>query len=63
MEGKLKSLRGVLKVKGGLKDGNLGEAVILYDPAELTVESLRRVVPMASGKRHNFKVISVVDLN
>ena len=63
METTLKSLHGVLEVKGGLKDGNLGEAVIVYDPAELSVENLKRAVPTASGERHNFMVISVVEVS
>lgn len=39
-------------------DKGLGEAEIAYSPAEVTLESLKEAVAMASGEKHRFAVIS-----
>lgn len=59
MESTLKSLHGIFEVKARLMDGNLGEAEVLYHPTKVTLEDIKRIVPTASGEKHNFKVVSV----
>lgn len=61
MESTLRSLPGVFDVKAKLIGRNLGEAEILYNPAEVTLENLKEAVPSASGERHKFAVISATD--
>ncbi len=58
MEDTLKDLQGVLDVRARLLVNNFGEAEVLYNPDEVTLEGLRKAVPIASGGRHNFAVIS-----
>ena len=40
---------------------NEGEAEVLYDPAEVSLEELKRAIPEASGERHAFVVLSVFE--
>jgi len=42
-------------------DGNVGEAEIFYDPAKVTLNEIKPAVSAASGPRHNFVVLSVVE--
>ena len=58
MENTLKDCPGGLDISARLVENNMGEAEVLYDPDEATIEGLRTAVPMASGDRHNFTVIS-----
>jgi len=58
VENTLKDRPGVLDVRAKLLENNLGEAEVLYDPDEATIEGLRTAVPLASGGLHNFVVIS-----
>lgn len=61
MENVLKNLRGVLEVDVRLIDTKLGEAEVLYDPAEVTLKELEQVIPGASGSKHRFAVIALTD--
>ncbi len=59
MENALRSLPGVFDVKAWLTDKNVGEAKVVYNPAEVKLGDLKQAVPLAGGERHNFTVISV----
>ena len=61
MENTLRSIRGVLDVKAKLRNAKLGEARILYDPTGVTLEDLKQAIPKASGEKHIFRVISVIE--
>lgn len=61
MENTVESLRGVISVKARLKGESQGEAEIIYNPAEITLEDLNGAIPLAGGQNHKFKVISVVE--
>lgn len=61
MESTLKSLRGVVDVEGRLTGKNLGEAEVFYNPEEVTLEDLKGAVPLASGEKHQFVVLSVIE--
>ncbi len=51
----------MLDVKAELTDKDLGEVEVLYDPAEVTSEDLKQAVPLASGEKHDFTVVSVIE--
>ena len=51
----------MLDVKAKLTDNHVGEAEVLYNPAELTLEEIKQAVPTASGEKHDFKVLSVME--
>lgn len=59
MENILKGIQGVVDVKASLVEKKLGEAQILYDAAQVSLEDLQRAVPLVSGEKHKFVVISV----
>jgi copper chaperone CopZ len=59
VESTLRSLPGVFDVKAWLTDKNVGEAKVVYNPAEVKLGDLKQAVPLAGGERHNFTVISV----
>jgi len=61
VENTLKSLHGVLDVKGRLIGKNLGESEIVYNPTEVTIEDFNRIVSTASGEKHDFSVVAVVE--
>lgn len=61
MENTLKSIRGVLDVKVTLRSQSIGEASVLYHPFDVTLEALKQAIPTASGEKHIFSVISVID--
>lgn len=61
MESTLKNIPGVLDVNAKLIRRNLGEAEVRYDPARATLEDIKRAVPVASGEKHNFTLISIVE--
>jgi len=42
-------------------DKSLGEADVLYNPAEVTLEEINRIIQTASGEKHEFTVISVIE--
>ena len=58
MESTLRVLPGFLDVKTKLLENRFGEAEVLYNPDEVTIETLKKAVLAASGERHNFTVIS-----
>jgi len=58
VEDTLKGLLGVIEVKANLLENRFGEAAILYNPDEVTLENLKKAVPGASGEKHNFIVIA-----
>jgi len=61
VESTLENLHGVIDMTVRLMDGNFGEAEIVYDPAEVDLKDIKRAVPTASGEKHNFTVMSVVE--
>jgi len=61
VENVLKNLHGVLEVDVKLIDTKLGEAKVLYDPAEVSLNELKQVIPLANGPRHSFAVIAFAD--
>lgn len=61
MESTLRSIRGVLNVKAELRSERSGAASVLYDPLGVTLEDLKQAIPRASGERHIFRVISVIE--
>ena len=61
MENALRNLPGVLDVKARLVDKNVGEAEVVYNPAEIKVGDLKQAVPLASGEKHKFSVTSSVE--
>jgi len=61
VENTLRNLHGVLDVKAKLTDNHVGEAEVLYNLAELTLEEIKQAVPTASGERHKFVVISAIE--
>ena len=48
-------------MKVQLTGENVGEARILFNPTEVTSEDLERAVAAASGERHQFVVVSVIE--
>lgn len=61
MENILKNHHGVLEVDVKLIDTKLGEATVVYDPAEVSLKELKQVMFLASGPRHSFAVIAFAD--
>jgi len=61
VESTLRSLPGVFDAKAWLMDKSLGEADVLYNPAEVTLEEINRIIQTASGEKHEFTVISVIE--
>jgi len=61
VENILKNLHGALEVDVRLIDAKLGEAEVLYDPAEVTLKELEQAIHLASGSRHRFAVIALTD--
>lgn len=59
MESALKSLDGVEGVTATLVQGGLGEAEVVYVPAEISLEDLKGGIASAGGEKHDFKVIAV----
>lgn len=57
----MKTLHGVLDVKGKLIDRNRGEAEVVYNPIDVSIEDFKRAVPTASGEKHDFSVLAVVE--
>jgi len=61
VENTLKSIAGVLGVEARLTGESLGEAVILYNPSEVSSGVLKQAVPVAGGDRHKFTVLTVIE--
>jgi len=61
VEHALKALRGVVEVKARLMDKDLGEAAIIYEPTEIALQEIQDAISLASGERHEFTVISVIE--
>ncbi len=61
VEHTLERVRGVLGVKATLKEDNLGEAEILFNPRDVSSEDLTRAISAASGSSHQYTVISVIE--
>lgn len=63
MENTLSTIRGVLDVKARLINESSGETTIFYDPSRVTLEDLKQAIPTASGDKHAFRLISVIEEN
>lgn len=61
METSLRGVSGIFDLNVRLMDGNVGEAEIFYDPAEVTLDEIKPAVSVASGPKHNFVVLSIVE--
>lgn len=59
MESALKSLYGVKDVTASIGQSGVGEAEVVYVPAEISLEDLKECIASASGEKHDFKVIAV----
>lgn len=42
-------------------DKDLGEAAIIYEPTEIALQKIQDAISLASGERHEFTVISVIE--
>ena len=59
MESVLKSLHGIRGITVSLVQGGIGEAEVVYVPADIGLEDLKEGITLASGEKHDFKVIAV----